>query len=90
VATANLAEAEGRALRRSAVRTSVVVAGVLASLAMLLAGFGLVLASLYWALSAWSAPSPFGVHPAWAYLACAGVCGLAGTGLAWITARTAK
>jgi hypothetical protein len=90
VATANLVEAEGRSLRRAAIRTSVVVGLIVASLAMLLTGFGLVLASLFWALAAWEAPSPLGLHPSWAYLACAGVCVVAGIGIAWITARMAK
>lgn len=89
MATANLAEAEGRALKRSAVRLGVVIAGIVASLAMLLAGFGLVLAAIFWAVSAWSVPTPFGLHPSWAYLVCAGVCLIIGVLLARATSKLA-
>lgn len=90
MATANLAEAEGRALRHSVLKVGVIFAGLVASLAMVLTGFGLLLAALFWAVSAWSVPTPFGLHPSWAYLVCSGVCVLTGAGLAWITSRLAR
>ena len=83
VATANLAEAEGRALRKVIFRVTFALALLLAFLAFAGAGFGLALAAMFRGLTdVW--------HPGWALLTCAGVCVVFAIGLAWGTARLAK
>jgi hypothetical protein len=83
VATANLVEAEGRALRRGVVQVAVAVAGLLVALGIGLTGAGLLVAALYWGLVEV-------MHPAWAFLIAGGICAVVAIGVAWVTAAQGK
>jgi hypothetical protein len=83
VATANLAEAEGRTLKKSVYHVGLVLAALVATLGMVLTSFGLALAALWRGLT-------LRMDGSWAYLICAGVCLALAAGLAWLTMRIAK
>jgi hypothetical protein len=83
VSLANLAEAEGRALRGGILRLSVGLGGLLVAAMVLFGGLGLVLAALIVALDGIMAT-------AWALLIGGIVCVLLAGGVAWAMLKLAK
>lgn len=83
VSLANLAEAEGRALRGSIVRVGVGISGLLVAALVLFGGLGLMVAALVVGLDAVMATG-------WALLIAGIVCLLLAGGVAWAMVKLAK
>jgi hypothetical protein len=84
VSTVNLLEAEGRALKSSAVRIGAAVAGFLVAAILALGALGMLAAALYTGLH------DSGLAPGWAWLITGGVYLLAAGVIAWLMTRVAK